>query len=265
MRFKSPAYLDDIRDVTPAVFANEPHPNMMGQYAFVPTHKIIAALLDDGYAISRADQQRTKEQYSAEAGKHIICLRKREHFHAEVGDVIPEVVFTGSHDGSSAMHLYSGLYRLICSNGLITGSHYAHERILHRPGAEEKVLQAARDITEALPGLRARIQRMTEVELPYEAQASFAARAAVLRWPSMTDTAATQFLLHIRRQADAGSNLWRVMNRIQENLLKGGYNILASTGSRNIKVKELESVARDVSINRGLWTLAEGFIPSEQM
>lgn len=263
MRFQRPATLQQLRDAAPAVFSDKPHPNMMQQYNFVPTIKILEALFDAGYGISRAQQVDSKDRYGLASGKHLIGLRHRDMFgEVQVGEYIPEIIYTGAHDGSSAIHLYAGLYRLVCANGLIMGEHFTKERIIHKAGAEVAVLTAANHIVTMLPQQAEYVDKMRRVDLPVEAQLSLARQAQALRWPNQQGFGAER-LLDARRADDAGANLWRVMNRIQENLMRGGQETLSASGRRVIRTRPVEAIGSDVAINRALWMLADQFMPVE--
>jgi hypothetical protein len=61
------------------------------------------------------------------------------------------------------------------------------------------------------------------------------------------------------RYADAGSDLWRTFNRVQENLVRGGitYTNANSDGIRSRRTtRPVQSIDGDVKLNRALFTLA---------
>lgn len=59
-----------------------------------------------------------------------------------------------------------------------------------------------------------------------------------------------------RRVDDAGHSLWDALQRVQENLTKGGL-IGRSSSGRQRRTRPVGSIDRSVSLNRGLWVLAE--------
>lgn len=259
MRFNHPASIHEINVAAPAVFSKEQHPNMLPGYEFVPTGKILEAFLDNGYGVSRVQQVQSRDRYGYHTGKHIICFRPVESFkELEVGEYIPEIVFTGAHDGSSANHFFGGLFRVICTNGMITGEKWMSYRVPHKKGAELMSLEAAKAIMAQMPNLANRIQDMRKRELSVEEQQEFARRAMALRWPEHQPFAHDQ-LLAVRRMDDAGANLWRVLNRIQENIMKGGISYTGPKG-RATATKPLERITADVNINRSLWDMAEELV-----
>jgi len=259
VRFKSPATSAQVRETAPAVYCELQHPNLMPGYEFVRSGTVLNAFLDSGYGVSRVQQVDSKDRYLQHTAKHIICLRPLDHFkELTVGEYIPEVVFVAAHDGSSAMHLYGGLFRVICANGMITGDKWLNYRIPHRNGAEQAALTAASAIMEEMPKLSNRVMDMQERVLTDTEQSEFAKRAIALRWEEKTPFL-PELLLIQRRVEDAGANLWRVLNRIQENLMKGGVSYVGPKG-RNTTSKPLERITADVQVNRGLWNLAEEFL-----
>lgn len=257
MRYNHPASLEQLAKDAPAALSRVAHPNLMPQYDMVPTANVLQAFLDNGYGISRASQVQSRDRhYGPDTGKHLICLRPTESFNElVVGDYIPEIVYTGCHDGSSAIHMMMGLFRVVCANGMITGEKWASYRIAHRKGAEQRALEAAQEMLKLLPNLNSGIKRMRERELTPQEEQALAHEALKLRYPEHAPFAAEQ-LLHIRRADDAANNLWTVLNRIQENLMKGGLEGQSPRG-RKLTSKPIERISRDVELNRRLWDMAE--------
>jgi hypothetical protein len=62
-------------------------------------------------------------------------------------------------------------------------------------------------------------------------------------------------LLTGRREEDAGDDLWSTLNRVQENLLRGGLSRRAASG-RLTRTRHITSIREDVRINGRLWDLA---------
>ena len=62
-------------------------------------------------------------------------------------------------------------------------------------------------------------------------------------------------LLTCRRPEDVGDDLWSVMNRVQENLLRGGISRRSASG-RLTRTRRITSIREDVRLNGRLWDLA---------
>jgi hypothetical protein len=62
-------------------------------------------------------------------------------------------------------------------------------------------------------------------------------------------------LLTIRRPQDVADDLYTVLNRAQENLLRGGLSRRAPSG-RLTRTRRVTSIRKDVTLNSRLWDLA---------
>jgi hypothetical protein len=82
-------------------------------------------------------------------------------------------------------------------------------------------------------------------------QIDFATKARNLRFGE-DSTVDPVSLLDARRSQDAGDDLWRVFNRLQENTTKGGVRF---QGMRRAS-RQLTNIDASVRVNQGLWSLA---------
>jgi hypothetical protein len=113
-----PMTLEQVRVSAPSVFADHPWGGVSTRYSFIPTIDVVNSLLAEGWNITRAKQQRVMLPEKTEFTRHILRLR-RSFGPLAVGDVFPEIVLLNSHDRGSAYQMHAGLYRLVCSNGLV--------------------------------------------------------------------------------------------------------------------------------------------------
>ena len=58
-----------------------------------------------------------------------------------------------------------------------------------------------------------------------------------------------------RRSEDVGNDLWRTLNVVQENVLRGGIP-RRSASNRLIRTRAITAIREDIRINSGLWDLA---------
>jgi len=145
----------------------------------------------------------------------------------------------------------------VCTNGLIVSrSAFPTQCVAHRGNIVEEVVIGALQMTERFEGLAAQIERMEQRRLPKDDQLNFAERALELRFPKGAESGLEPAqVLTCRRVEDVGDDLWRVTNRIQENLLRGGLRRRTATG-RLIRTRSITAIAQDVRINSGIWDLA---------
>jgi hypothetical protein len=65
-------------------------------------------------------------------------------------------------------------------------------------------------------------------------------------------------LLAPRRAEDVGSDLWRTLNVVQENLLQGGL-VRRSASNRLTRTRRIRAINEDVRLNSALWERAMAF------
>lgn len=257
-----PLTLERIRQVAPAVFAEQPWEGMSDSYAYIPTVRVLEAMLDAGFTVYEVGQQRPRNTAKDPYAKHMLRLRYGKA-PKKMGEVVPELILVNAHDGTARYYLYAGMYRMICSNGMMVGETYKSMVVAHRGGdiTKSRVLEGSYEIVEdEFPKLAGDIQVMQATTLTPKQAHALAARAIALRWHGLQVAVQPAQLLEARRQADEGMDLWRVFNRVQENVVRGGFDTQSFMYSRKSTVREVERVSALVSLNRGLWDAALDFV-----
>lgn len=250
---------DDIRVLAPAVFAPSAHERMSPKYTFIPTERVLNGLLQAGFVPVDARQTHTRRNHPTYA-RHIVRLRRRFET-VDLRDAIPEVVFLNSHDGTSAYQIRLGLYRVVCTNGLIVSrGAFPAWCVSHRGDIVDEVVAGALEMSERFEQLALRVERMEGRLLAKDEQLRLAEQAMALRYPDLLGAGmAPAQMLTCRRADDAKDDLWSVFNRIQENVLRGGLSRRSPTG-RLVRSRRITSIREDVRLNGALWDLAEGML-----
>jgi len=251
--------LDTLRARVPAVFALAAHESLSSKYTFIPTERVLSGLMCAGFLPVDARQARSRRRSPVHA-RHILRLRRRYET-VQLRDSIPEIVFLNSHDGSSAYQLRMGLFRVVCTNGMIVsrGAFPAY-CVSHRGNVVDEVVAAALNIAERFDSLAVRVEQMENRRMFMDEQIGFAERALALRFDDALQAGMQpSALLAVRRVEDARDDLWSVLNRVQENLLRGGLSRHSATG-RLTRTRRISSIREDVRINSGLWDLASGML-----
>jgi hypothetical protein len=225
------------------------------RYGFIPTSAVVSELERAGFIPVQVNEARVRQLQRKGFQKHLLRFRHRDHLN-RVGDTIPEVVIVNAHDGSSAYRIMAGVYRLVCSNGLIVGSSFADIRVRHTPRAAEDVVDASFRVIEALPSIQHGIQTMRDTALEPEERVVFARAALELRYFDQPAPVTPEQIVVPRRTDDRAGDLWTTFNVAQEHLVRGGVRIPDATTRR--RTRRITGVSEDVRLNRALWTLAEG-------
>lgn len=267
--------LEQVGNAAPSVFAGDKHESRSERYVYADTREVLGGLVAEGFGVVSVQQGGSRIEGKAQFTKHMIRLRHRGDkalVEPRVGDVaFNEVVLLNSHDGTSSYQLAAGMFRLVCLNGMVAGDMFAEHRVSHtRRTLREDVIEAAFSVVEQFPALTHAASEMAGLELSRAEQLAFAAAARELRWapPQVIEgevigrpppVEADQLLL-ARRAMDNGADLWRTMNRVQENVIRGGqqYRTAAERGrGQRRRVGAVNGMDQDRAINRALWTLAD--------
>lgn len=259
LRTGAPLTLPQIRTVAPAVFAAEPHAGRGPRYLYVPTIQPLQTLLDNGWGVYEASQQRARAADRDPYTKHMLRMRKLADFDTDMWgkkEGVPEVILINAHDGTAAYHLIAGYFRFICSNGMMVGQKLAGFKVRHTVSAQtnlEVLDSAERTVTEKFPLMLEHVGAMQNTNINASVQMEYAALALRLRYGDTMAPFEPEQLLTARRTADEGTSVWSTLNRIQENVLQGGWETKSLMFDRKSMVRPVERVSAVTKINTGLW------------
>lgn len=265
-RSDSPLSNDDIARHAPSVLAVEPHESRGVRYAFIPTINVLDGLRAEGFQPYEVRQTRCRDEGKREHTKHLVRLR-----HPDAGAMtfggkeVPEIVLLNSHDGSSSYQLMSGLFRMVCSNGLIAGDICDDIRIRHSGNVVQDVIEGSFRVLDNIKRVGERVEGYRAISLSRPEQLLLAEAAAEIRWGSDPETGNSLAPIHSfdqltrpRRREDTKTDLWTTFNVIQENVIQGGLSG-RSTRGRRTRTREVGGVNENVRLNKALWKLADEF------
>jgi len=246
-----------LRTYAPAVFATEPEEGRVsGRYSFLPTTTILEILQDEGWTAWKA-RQVSARTWSRDHAKHIIHLRHEDLDTTAfgVGDSFPEMLLMNAHNGLGSYDLMAGIFRLVCSNGMVVSeSDFGKIHIRHIGFKPEQVIKASRELVMNATRLSDKVNTWKEVELTPRSRSDFFTDASKIRFENPSEDIVRN-MSRIRRKEDMGIDLWSVFNVAQENLIRGGY--VNNETRRN--VRPITNIQKDVKFNSQLWDLASTY------
>lgn len=260
---------DDVARIAPAIFAGHAHESRSDRYAYIPTDTILNGMRKAGFEVVNVRQSNTRDESREGFTKHMIRFRKSGYASAlqNVGDVFPEVVLVNSHDGTSSYQLMAGMFRRVCSNGLIVGAGQLDTvRVSHSGNVLDKVIEGSYRVLQASERALIAPEAWSKIRLSESDQLALAEAAHVLRFgdaEGVTDTPILpRQLLAIRRQADTANDLWTTFNVVQENTIRGGLSARAPRRpgeyrGRRVTSRQVNGIDQDVRLNKALWVLAD--------
>jgi len=264
VRSTDPLTDEQLRIAAPSVFAEGAHQSRSARYSFIPNAPVLDALRSAGYhpieVATGGSRIAGKEAYT----KHLLRFRHADHL-GGARNLSPEIVMVNSHDGTSSYQMMAGIFRMVCSNGMIVGeSAVPAIKVPHKGDVAERVVQAADAVIDQTGRVFGTIETwrcklLTNIEM-----SRFADAANSLRFPGKEGV---HWTTSCRRFEDGEPTLWNVFNRAQENLVNGGPERTIYRDGRTFwrKVRPIRNVAGVLKLNRDLWEIADRINKGEEL
>jgi hypothetical protein len=256
-RSAHPLSNDQIARYAPSVFTEAAHGSRSDRYTHISTARVLDGLRNEGFMPMAVGQTRTRDASKREFTKHLMRFRHNSSLQGGlvVGQEVPELVLVNSHDGASAYSLMGGIYRLVCSNGMVVSSGAESEvKVRHSGDTLSNVIEGSFEVIEGLKRVIPVIDDWKQLQLTYEQRKAYAEAALGLRWDAEQAPISATSLLNTRRHEDRKDDLFTTFNKVQENLIRGGLRGEGSTG-RRMTTRAVASVTENVKLNKALWQL----------
>ena len=257
---------DQIRNSSPLVFADAPtNPDVSSKYLFVNTETIIDDLEKLGWLPVQAAQRKSRKAGGTIFSKHMVAFQNPniKITSKDGDDAYPRILLTNSHDGMQAFKFSVGIFRLVCSNGLVVADEqFSDFKIKHKGYTFEELRNVVRQAVEDLPN---RVQVMNDMKnriLTEDEKRKMALDAMLIRAgvkELQYDEETITDILDPKRDEDKGDDLWRVFNVIQEKITQGDFHA-ALTGAKVRKVRKIKSFEKDMKVNKELFKLATALV-----
>jgi hypothetical protein len=243
---------DAMRKHVPALFATHAHPKMSGRYAFTNTYEILMWMHKQGFRVSSVAGG------TSEYNKFMVRMRNTNY--DPKNGTAPELCTLDSHDGSRALQNLLGAIKFACMNGCIAGDIMYARRYRHTdPDIMSKIMLDLQDIDEHTKRLTARINDMRNYNTTIGERIALADAAINERYgtESVSDYAdMRKNALYVRRAEDSDTDLYTVLNVVQENIIRGGLTYVNSN-RRLQRMRSIGAVDRNLHINQRIWLEAE--------
>ena len=237
-------------------------------YSFVPTMNVVNDLRTLGYEVTDAVQVKARKKSTNGYQKHMLTF-EHPKYKVEGAEEFPQLLLTNSHDGGNSFSLSAGIFRLVCSNGLVIKTEdYGSARLVHKGYSFEAIRELVNEFNVTVDEVLSKVTAMKKVELTKDQQIEFAKQAALLRFTAksynednIADVVDLDGLLNVERPEDKGNGLYEVFNRVQESLVQGKY-LYASDGKVNAegtktrKARPIKNFKQSIDVNKKLSELA---------
>ena len=251
------------KENNPAFFSDTASPRMTQRYGHFNTSEILAFLEGEGWTPKMYGQKGFNKRTASTRSelqsytKHYARFSKNDKL--IVGELIPELYLVNSHDGSSKLQIETAFMRVACENGLIVRDHqFGRIDIKHSMNNVKEIKPMLSQFVDNFTQVSNRVTDLKAVQLTSEEQIQLAEIAMKLRWGAFVPKILAEKVIGCKRVEDEGNDLWKVYNRVQENLVKGG---LVGEGlkskkngeTRLIKTRHVSNIDVEISFNTKLW------------
>ena len=261
---------DEIRKIAPMVFApSKTNPNTSDRYDYIGTEKLIDDMAKEGWYVTDCKQQRANKRSNVRSF-HTLAFQNPNLGIIDEGtgkvEAFPRIIVSNSHDGFHSFKFMAGLFRLVCSNGLILAdaefTSFSLRHINYSPEELHHVLVASIEVTkkkvEVINDMKARTMSLDE-------QKAFAAKAIAIRKgveveSLKVDTKDIEDILEPVREEDEGGNLWSVFNVLQEKITKGDFTLGKTKTGKRRKARPITGAAKDIDVNQALFIAASEYL-----
>jgi hypothetical protein len=256
---------DQIREIAPSVFtAKADKRSTSKHYVHIPTEKVIDDMASLGWGV--VDAKQVKARKNAGYQKHMVVFGNDDlRIDGKDGDtVFPRILMTNSHDGKNSFQFQAGLYRLVCSNGLvIADAEFANMKIRHMGYDLNELSTVISEIVEKLPLTVECMNKLKAKELSEKEQIKFAKEALATRLDEKQISKYTSDdiveLLNPTREEDKGNDMWSVYNVIQEKIVHGMFEVYGVRGKVR-KARKIKNFKQDTQVNQELYQLALSYV-----
>lgn len=199
------------------------------------------------------DIKLVKSRKGAGRGKQLIRIKTIQPFISKSGDVMfPEMVIINSNDGSSQLQVELGIFRLVCSNGMVVKSKdLGSFKIRHQGSEEAAAIDLMKQFASQLPKWFRTQELLESTILDDETILQIAVDACEYRFQKRFSKEDVAILVEAVRPEDRGKNAWVTLNIIQEQLMKGGFKI----GPMKRTARTVRGVNQDLDLNQMVYDL----------
>ena len=267
---------DELRKACPVAFKNNPtNPKVSDRYVQANTETVIDDLAKLGWYPVQAKQCRGKKNSSGIRSFHMIGFQnpdvkivKQNADGTETIDTYPRIILTNSHDGFNSFKFMVGLYRLVCSNGLVVADgEMVNMSIRHINYSFEELRLIVKKAIEQVPNIVMTMNTMKNTEITDEQKRELATEVVKIRKDADDeqkfdiDEETIMEILNPVREEDRSDDLWTVFNICQEKLIKGGF-MAVGNNNKVRKQRGITSIKKDLDYNQRLWTAAMRYMPA---
>ena len=164
--------LDEIKTICPSVSTPAPNPELRKRlgiterYVHVPTTQVIEDIIQLGWEPIQAVQVNARKKKGFQ--RHMVKFVNRDFIKEDTTEY-PELLLSNSHDGTTSFTLDVGIFRLICSNGMVVKSEdFGSMKVRHYGYDFDVIKSAVSEMMQKIPEYLRQVEGMKSTKLERE-------------------------------------------------------------------------------------------------
>lgn len=245
---------------------NVKHQERSSRYVHVTTKEIGDIFESQGFGLVKYAQSKTKNELDQSHARHLVKFRYQND-NLKIGDTKPEIIIQNDGLGTRSLRINFGLYRLVCSNGLVVGSSFFKIKLNHDKNILTNLNDAIPKLLNQKDSLVDQYNKFIKSEITVGQVQDLAKAAFEIQTANssldLVNIDLTQYLTS-RRWADSENNGWNIYNRIQENMFRHKIYAQVKNDRNELEFKALKRVnensQRALEMNQELWNAATNIL-----
>ena len=209
---------------------------------YIPTLDVVTKLQNEGWQLKGVAEHRSKNRKIS--NNYIQMHHPDFAVQNKQGknEAFTSITLSNSSNGAQPLQMSLGMYRQVCSNGMVTFDQHAEsQNIKHTEINYRDLDRFVSSMNSKANKLITEVNEMKHRGLSIEDMRKLAIEAASLRYTDLEDINIDD-LFAVNRVEDESNDLWTVFNRIQENL-----------------THDITNMKEDIKLNQQLFKLVETF------
>jgi len=263
---------DEIREQAPVIFAGGPTREVSERYVYADTPTIINDMDKLGWKVRQVGQRKARKEATTFSPHFLRFANPDYRIKGNGGDYsFPEVVMKNRYDGLGAVEFMAGIFRLVCSNGMVISTQsFGEMKLNHRGYSFEEMRKLVGDRVVSIEEQVAVMNAMKDTSLMKEQQRELAMQGLLIRgqvskkeegkFRGKVDLLTLDEILTPERKEDTGNDLWNTFNVVQEKMVNGGFHTQLGLTTKVRKVRAIKSFEQDLTLNKQLFSAATELI-----
>ena len=263
---------DEIKAAAPVIFAGGPTREVSERYVYADTPTIINDMDKLGWKVRQVGQRKARKE-ATDFSPHFVRFANPDYrIKGNGGDYsFPEVVMKNRYDGLGAVEFMAGVFRLVCSNGMVIATQsFGEYKLNHRGYSFDEMRKLVGDRVVSIEEQVQVMNQMKDTDLMKEQQRELAMQGLLIRgqvskkeegkFRGKVDLLTLDEILTPERNEDKGNDLWNTFNVVQEKMVNGGFYTQLGLNTKIRKVRAIKSFEQDLSLNKQLFSAAQELI-----